>query len=143
MKNEKLIKNMVELRIKLSCLCDGFNSEQSNKKRMLTMDKKVLAVLDETKNCAPNVLIETLGIAKSNLALLCKSMIKDGLITQTKTDGDKRHIFYNITEEGRVKLKEFYFNLESDALKNVDANNLNKLESNVQEIINFLNNIKK
>ncbi len=142
MKNERLILKIVELRIKLQSLCDGFNKTNANKKSVLTMDKKVLFVLSKNKNCTPSVLIETLGVAKSNLALLCKSLIKEGLITQSKGDLDKRSIFYNITEKGKNKLNEFCLSLENDTLKNVSKQELSKLENNFDEIINFFNIIK-
>lgn len=142
MKNDKLILKIVELRIKLQSLCDGFNTQDSNKKSMLTMDKKILFVLSKNKNCTPITLIETLGIAKSNLALLCKSMIKDGLITQSKGETDKRNIFYNITEKGSAKLNELISSMQNDILKNVNGVTQKQLENNIDEIIKFLNNTK-
>ena len=114
MNNESLITKLIELRISLQSLCDGFNLKQANKTSLLTMDKKVLFMLSLNNNCSPQILIENLGIAKSNLALLCKTMESNGLILKSSEQGDKRKIFYNITAKGKEKLNEFYLGLKNE-----------------------------
>lgn len=140
-KNELILK-IVELRIKLQSLCDGFNTKNANKVRMLSMDKKVLFVLSNTPDCTPATLIKTLGIAKGNLALLCKNLIKLGLISKSSGEVDKRNIYYNITKSGTEVLNKFLLSFKSEAFCDMDKNKQDKLEKNLSEIIEFLNNLE-
>ena len=139
MKNNRLQEQMVELRILLQGICDGFNVENLNKKSSLTMRIKVLYALSKTERCCPSILIEKLGIAKSNLALLCKSMCEDGVIAVTKSDLDKRNIYYSITPAGKEELGEFYAAMADD-LKLTDRET-RVMEKKFGEIIEFI--IKK
>ena len=52
-------------------------------------------------------------MAKSNLAILAKKMIKDNLIESHKDKSNKREIFYYITEEGRTMLQEKLDNIDT------------------------------
>ncbi len=107
------------------------------------MDKKVLFMLSLNNNCSPQILIENLGIAKSNLALLCKTMESNGLILKSSEQGDKRKIFYNITAKGKEKLNEFYLGLKSDIFKDKNKQELIILENNINQILKFINNKNK
>lgn len=137
MKNNKLQEQFVELRIMLQSICDGFDAENLNKKSSLTMRTKVLYALSKNERCCPSILIEKLGIAKSNLALLCKTMCEDGVIFAVKSDQDKRNIYYSITEKGLVELNEFY-NAMADEIKLTDRET-KVMEKKFSEIIDFIN----
>ena len=134
MKNLKLQEQIVELRILLQNICDGFSTENFNKKTTLTMRTKILFVLNKNEKCAPSVLIETLGIAKSNLALICKSMCEDGVIVASKGDGDKRNIYYSITNKGERELNEFYV-LLSNETATLNERETKLMEKRFDEII--------
>lgn len=142
MKDVNLQAKIVELRIMLQNLCDGFSLDEANKKNMLSMDKKVLFMLSSNKDCAPSVLIETLGVAKSNLALLCKSMVNEGTISVSKSETDKRNVFYNITELGKTKLNEFYLNLEKETTKGLTEKEQKLAEKKLEELIEIFNKRK-
>ena len=123
----RIQEQIIQLRILLQNVCDGFDNENFNKKTTLTMRTKVLYVISRNENCTPSTLINTLGIAKSNLALLCKGLCDDGVIETTKSDGDK----------GERELVEFYFTMASD-LK-LTAREQKSMEKKFDDIINFLN----
>lgn len=91
---------------------------------------KILYFVDEYPNCSPQILISKLGIAKSNLALLTKKMIKENLIVSKKGYQDGRSIFYSITSTGKKMLDDYF-------------ESLNKIfhEQETQEITNSLSNI--
>lgn len=127
----------------LQNICDGFSSDEANKKSLLSMDKKVLFVLSNNKNCSPSVLIETLGIAKSNLALLCRSMVSEGTIAVNKSENDKRNVFYNITPLGQNKLNEFYLSLEEETTKGLTEKDLKIAEKKLDELIEIFNKRNK
>lgn len=133
----RIQEQIIQLRILLQNVCDGFDNENFNKKTTLTMRTKVLYVISRNENCTPSTLINTLGIAKSNLALLCKGLCDDGVIETTKSNGDRRNVYYNLTSKGERELVEFYFMMASD-LK-LTAREQKSMEKKFDDIINFLN----
>ncbi len=138
MKNVKLQEQIVELRILLQNICDGFSTENFNKKTSLTMRTKVLFVLSKRKLCSPSVLIETLGVAKSNLALLCKSLCEEGVIKADKGNNDKRNIYYSLTPKGERELNEFYVLMSNEVDYALNDKDMKIMEKKFDEIIEFL-----
>jgi DNA-binding MarR family transcriptional regulator len=140
MKGYKLAKNVVNLRIMLQNICEGYDDEVENKKVLLTMRIKVLFFISNNKNATPMMLIENLGLAKSNLALLCKSLIEEELIISNKNETDKRNIYYVITEKGLKEISDYYdaLNLEFDNLK-INDKESKIIEKKLDDIILFIN----
>ena len=110
----RLQKQLIELRILLQKVCDGFDADGASKHSILTMRHKVLFLLDEMGALSPAYMIENLGIAKSNLALLCKGLIEERLIVSKKCIDDKRSITYEITEKGQNELNAFLYTMKQD-----------------------------
>lgn len=104
MEKTELIKYIVSICSRLENLCEGF--DVSSKSALISSKFKVLLALSEKPNTSPSMLIDRLGLAKSNLALLCKSMISEGLIKKNKDQFDSRVIFYSLTELGTKTLNE-------------------------------------
>lgn len=136
MGEHKILSQIVELRILLQNICDGFDQASANKKSQLTMRDKVLFMLDQHPKCSPGLLIEKLGVAKSNLALLCKSLCEGGQIVVCKSEEDKRNVFYNITEKGKAELENFYTNMAVEI--NVDRES-KIIEKKLDDVLYFLN----
>ena len=71
------------------------------------------------------MLIDSLCLAKSNVAILCNQLLKENMIEKTKDEFDNRGIFYSITEKGRKYLDEqldkmtFNFSRQLDYKKNM------------------------
>ncbi len=103
--------SLIELRIALTTRCDGFSATNCNKDILLSSRIKVLYCLS-IKDMMPGELIDTLGIAKSNLANLSKSMISEGVIDSYKSAGNYRNIFYRITEKGYNELSAYKLSLQ-------------------------------
>ena len=93
-------RKILELKCLSQTLCQNGNAENTNNQL------KVLYFIDEYQSVTPQLLISKLGIVKSNLALLTKSLIKDGLIVASKSLADKRAIVYSITEKGKQILDQ-------------------------------------
>ncbi len=102
MERNELVKNIVSVCTRLENLCEGFDVD--SKSTLISSKFKVMLALSEQDNISPSMLIDKLGLAKSNLALLCKSMITEGLIEKRKDDFDSRVIFYTLTDFGKQKL---------------------------------------
>lgn len=140
MENIKLQKQLVSLRILLHKLCDGFDAHDANKKSVLTMKHKLLFLLSEEGQCSPTVLINKLCIAKSNLALLCRGMLEEGLISSKKNEQDKRNITYFITTKGTKELNKFLTTMasENQALSKSEKE-VKLIERKLDDVIEFLN----
>ncbi len=136
MKKSKIQRQITMLRIILQKLCDGFDVKEANKNTVLTAKHKVLFLLSEQKEASPSFLIDKLGIAKSNLALLCSSMVMDGLINSSKSQEDKRNISYTITEKGNEELNKFLDAMERELLGIINTDKEAKLlEKKLDEVL--------
>lgn len=125
---------LIELRITINNVCDQFSLENSSKELSLSAKLKVLFLLSQ-KDMTPNELIMTLGIAKSNLANLSKSMIYDGVIDSYKTLENNRNIYYRITENGLSELKAYKSSLTQHLNKLQNLDELNLYVNKILEIL--------
>ncbi len=102
--NLDLARNMMKLRILSSNACESFE-KQINKKNLLTTKVRILFLIDEYKTVSPTFLIDRLYVAKSNIALFCKQLLLEGLISSSQDLIDKRIIYYCLTPKGKEFLK--------------------------------------
>ncbi|MBQ3493816.1 MAG: winged helix-turn-helix transcriptional regulator [Clostridia bacterium] len=75
-------------------------------------EMKVLFFVDQYSCVSPQILISKLGLAKSNLALLTKNLIKNQLIISEQSIIDKRAINYLITPKGQEIVKNYVQNIK-------------------------------
>ena len=75
-------------------------------------EMKVLFFVDQYSCVSPQILISKLGLAKSNLALLTKNLIKNQLIVSEQSIIDKRAINYLITPKGQEIVKNYVQNIK-------------------------------
>lgn len=113
--NEKISDKIIQLRIvtRKACMCENLTQNKavniksgkasSDTKNTLTLKSKFLYMLKD-RSQTPNELISKLTIGKTNLALLAKQMINEGLIERIVSDFDKRQIEYTITELGQKNI---------------------------------------
>ena len=97
---------LIDLRITLSSMCDGFSIKDASKNIILSSKIKVLHLLSD-RDMSQGELIECLAMAKSNLANLLKSMINGNLIDSYKNAGNSRNIYYKISSQGMSRLNEY------------------------------------
>lgn len=102
-------KNIIELKLISDRIAEG----KGEKAGIFSNTYQILYILTRKEQVTPKELIAELNIAKSNLAILAKKMIKDGLIESHKDKINKREIFYNITDAGREMLQEKLDNIDS------------------------------
>lgn len=122
--------NLLILSSKISSKLEGFDAIFLNKKMNLTIkDKFLIFLLDGEKS--PSELIELLGVAKTNLALISSELLINKLIQKQKDNLDKRLINYSLTPFGKQKADEI--------MKNINANIQNSMEyKNKNDEINNL-----
>ena len=140
MGNVSLERLLIRLRLELEKLCDGFDKDDANKKSNLTLKMKVLFVLSDCGELSPNYIISTLGIAKSNLTILCRSMLEEGIIASRKSETDKRNITYIITSKGEKQLKNYLNQVKLDNVKLFKTDKqIASLQKKVLEVLKLLN----
>lgn len=104
MENNEIVKNIIKVSTKLQNLCEGFDID--SKSTLISSKIKILLFVQEQKRVSPSMLIDKVGLAKSNLALLCKNLVKEELIASQKDQFDSRVVFYSLTEKGNEYLNE-------------------------------------
>ncbi len=102
-------KSIVEIKLIADRIAEGKGEEAGIFSNM----HQILYILDKKDTVTPRELIMELNIAKSNLAILAKKMIKDGYIESHKDKINKREIFYNITDLGREILQKKLSNIDT------------------------------
>ena len=74
---------------------------------------KVLAFASLYENLSVSMIIEKLGIKKSNFALLSAELEREGLLEIKHAEIDRRCRFLKLTEEGRRELDSYFASVES------------------------------
>ena len=127
---------LIDLRIALTTRCDGFSATNSNKDILLSSRIKVLHCLNY-KDMMPSELIESLGIAKSNLANLSKALIAEGVIDSYKSMGNQRNIYYRITDKGINELNAYKLSLNK-VFGDRYRDKIDELKVNIDKILDIL-----
>ena len=74
---------------------------------------KVLYFISQYENLSVSMIIEKLGLKKSNFALMTKDLEKEGLIAAKQGEIDKRCRLMALTEKGKQELSTYLKNLET------------------------------
>lgn len=107
--NNTFSKSIVEIKLIADRIAEGKGEEAGIFSNM----HQILYILDRKETVTPKELIMELNIAKSNLAILAKKMIKDGQIESHKDKNNKREIYYNITPLGKEVLQKKLDNIDT------------------------------
>lgn len=95
---------------------------------------KVLAFAKLYANLSVSMIIEKLGIKKSNFALLTAELEHEGLLTIEQAEIDRRCRVLKLTEKGEKELSAFYDKVENDLTgHDIDT------EFQIDILINYLN----
>lgn len=97
---------------------------------------KVLYFADVYQNLSVSMIIEKLGIKKSNFALLTSQLEKEGLIEISQAEIDKRCRTIKLTEKGRAELEDY----EAELASGLGATSL-EVDKALSTIIDFMNKI--
>ena len=96
---------------------------------------KVLHIIKNSEKTTPNDIIDKLGMARSNLAIMCNKLTKDSLILKHKDSLNKKEIFYTITPAGLELLEEAYNKAENNFIKQRNKTKLKKLANDLKKLI--------
>ncbi len=95
---------------------------------------KVLYFISQYENLSVSMIIEKLGLKKSNFTLMAKELEQEGLVSARHGEIDKRCRLMALTEKGKQELAAFTQNLDNFF---ADANN--EVEKAVEILCNYLN----
>ncbi len=90
-------EKIIELRLATRKAC---NCEEQNAKKTLNLKSKFLFCIKD-KPSTPSQLMNRLVIGKTNLAIMAKQLLAEGLIERTVTSADRRNVSYTITDKGK------------------------------------------
>ena len=111
----EIAEKIIELRLatRKACMCEA---DYGNKKGTLSLKTKILFLI--SRSLSPREIVLATRIAKTNLALLTKSMADEGLIVKNKGNLDKREVSYVLTEKGKTYLDCRLSQIQNDISKN-------------------------
>lgn len=126
-------ENIISLKLLTDRLCEG----KAKSNGLFLVNFQVLFMLKDRERVSPKELVTALGLAKSNLAITAKAMIKEGLIERNKDLLNRKEIFYTITPKGRevidAKMKQ---------IENLCSPEAKSEETLISKVVKILKEIK-
>lgn len=126
-------KNIIELKLASDRIAEGRGKGSG----VFTVRYQILYLIASNDKISPQELIEELKMAKSNLALITKKMIKDGVITSFKEEGNRKQIYYSITKDGKKELKT-----KMEAINNMQTAESKEMLMQLVKTVESLKNVK-
>lgn len=137
-KIEKILENsFAKSIIELKLLSDRIAEGKGSGAGVFTVKYQMLYLINENGLTSPQELIHDLNMAKSNLALLAKKMINEGLIIRQKEVGNRKQIYYVITEKGKKELS-----VKMKAIENVFSSDSKEMLKHLSKTVESLKNVK-
>lgn len=126
-------KSIIELKLASDRIAEGKGKGAG----VFTVRYQILYLIASKDKISPQELICELKMAKSNLALITKKMIKDGVISSFKEDGNRKQIYYSITDDGKKELKT-----KMDAINNMQTKESKEMLMHLMKTVESLKNVK-
>ncbi len=126
-------KSIIELKLVSDRIIEGKGAGAG----VFTVKYQMLYLIASNGQTSPQELIYELNMAKSNLALLAKKMISEGLIVRTKEIGNKKQIYYVITEKGLNELS-----IKMKAIDNLCSNESKEMLKHLAKTVQTLKKVK-
>ena len=107
---KKIADTVIELRIatRRACMCEN---QSDRKKSTLSLKTKVLYLVQKGLSVKDITLV--LCVAKTNLAQIISSLIKDGFMLKSRAYDDRREVRLMVTGKGRKYLSDCKAAIES------------------------------
>ena len=126
-------KSIIELKLASDRIAEGKGKGAG----VFTVRYQILYLIASKDKISPQELIYELKMAKSNLALITKKMIKDGVISSFKEDGNRKQIYYSITDQGKRELQT-----KMDAINNMQTKESKEMLVHLMKTVESLKNVK-
>lgn len=122
-------QDLLNIVINLEYLIEGQSGEKFDIKH------KVLHLISKKEKTTPTELIEVLNMARSNLAIICNNLVKQGFITKIKEPLNKKEIYYSITPQGTEELEKKFEKVEENLKKLRNKTKITKLSKELEKLI--------
>lgn len=96
--------------LELTALCENLMKSKSTS-GLLRL--KILYFASIYENLSVSMIIDKLGIKKSNFALMTADLVKDGVIELKQTEIDRRCRSISLTQKGKQELDQYIKEIES------------------------------
>ena len=126
-------KSIIELKLASDRIAEGKGKGAG----VFTVRYQILYLIASNDKISPQELIYELKMAKSNLALITKKMIKDGVISSFKAEGNRKQIYYSITDQGKKELQT-----KMDAINNMQTKESKEMLMHLMKTVESLKNVK-
>ena len=126
-------KSIIELKLASDRIAEGKGKGAG----VFTVRYQILYLIASNDKISPQELIYELKMAKSNLALITKKMIKDGVISSFKEEGNRKQIYYSITDQGKKELQT-----KMDAINNMQTKESKEMVMHLMKTVESLKNVK-
>ena len=126
-------KSIIELKLASDRIAEGKGKGAG----VFTVRYQILYLIASKDKISPQELIYELKMAKSNLALITKKMIKDGVISSFKEDGNRKQIYYSITDQGKKELQT-----KMDSINNMQTKESKEMLMHLMKTVESLKNVK-
>lgn len=131
--NSSFAKSIIELKLASDRIAEG----KGDGAGIFTVKYQILYLIANRGKTSPQELIYELKMAKSNLALIANKMIKEGLIESRKEEGNKKQIYYYVTEKGKKELA-----VKMQAINNMETEETKELISNLAGMVENLKSVR-
>lgn len=132
--------NIINFQQSIQKLCKS--KAKTLEKDIFSLKFKILTLIFTAKTISPTKIKEELSLAKSNVAMFCKTLLNEGKIESVEDKKDHRAIYYNLTKTGEKyvssRLREFSKVFEGQ----YSVSSLLKIEKNINNLCESLK-IKK
>lgn len=126
-------KSIIELKLASDRIAEGKGKGAG----VFTVRYQILYLIASNDKISPQELIYELKMAKSNLALITKKMIKDGVISSFKEEGNRKQIYYSVTDQGKKELQT-----KMDAINNMQTKESKEMVMHLMKTVESLKNVK-
>lgn len=95
---------------------------------------KVLYFISQYENLSVSMIIDKLGIKKSNFAIMTKELEVEGLVYSKQAEIDKRCRMLFLTDAGKAELSAFFAGIE-----NIFDDKNSEVDHAIEVLANYLN----
>lgn len=130
-------QNLYGLVLNLQNFCEGSNDKKFNKE-IFSVKFKILYLVFSYNQISPSMLVNTLQMAKSNVALFCKQLVEEQYLV-TKQDGfDHRVIYYCLTKKGQKHVLDYLEKLQDMMQNAFSQTGLKNISRSARSILQYL-----
>ena len=114
------------------------NEDEKLWKEVFSAKFECLLLIYKLKEVSPSYLVKELGIAKSNIANICRTLEREKEIYRMVADDDRRVIFYGVTTKGKIKVESYLKKIDEIFERKLDKENEELLGSSLRNLLSIL-----